>query len=614
MSDAETFIIKFFFSLYCMEKKGLIIFFFLLIFIFGFSTLTLAEEDILSGAQQEFENAQLEHDAGITPDSAFYFLDEFFDRFGDDLANKEEKIAEIKVMIEEGKYDEARKALENYNKFADSLEEEINPEKRDEARRSAAAIKNVLEALEEEIPEEEREDFVNNIIDKEEKILTSVEIASKIKELCEQLSKLDPEKYYELCHANDDDPEWQIELDDKLTKEQREEALKFGEIMSECFKTSGRECRCNDIPFESFSKACSEAAPLAIACDIKGDENACIELDNLEMPRLPPHLQNVFDDLEDISEAQFDLHIPRECVEAGVTDRRECEKIMINTNAPPECREALIAANVQNERDGRGICEKIMMEIHAPDCAREGIINLDECARYMDSFRGEDNFNRRDGPRIDFDCREIANSNERLDCYDKASSQARSYNGFDDEHYDGLCMTENDWQMKRQECRSLYGDHAGEEPINGDSGEGYQCVVDAKCIDYGKGIIGGPEEGCETIFCGEGAFCEYGVCTPYEENGEEHLEREDFEENEQFSDGSESEESSDFIPDSSESEDDGFSDEEGSTEEEESSEPSPPSETRSDDSGSSTGSDEGSSDGGSGSGGITGNAFLEYYY
>jgi len=40
-----------------------------------------------------------------------------------------------------------------------------------------------------------------------------------------------------------------------------------------------------------------------------------------------------FDDME-MSEAQYDMHMPKECVEAGVTSPKECGEIMIKTNAP----------------------------------------------------------------------------------------------------------------------------------------------------------------------------------------------------------------------------------------------------------------------------------------
>ena len=141
-------------------KKLVLFVAFVLIFSLFVSPTVLAQES----------DDDLSEGAGITPDSPFYFLDEFFDRFGDDLSNKEEKVAEIKAMIEEGNFEAAREALEKYNEFADRLETEIDPEDEVEAKRSARAIRKALRELEDLIPEEERGDFIDDIIDKEDKI------------------------------------------------------------------------------------------------------------------------------------------------------------------------------------------------------------------------------------------------------------------------------------------------------------------------------------------------------------------------------------------------------------------------------------------------------------
>ena len=111
--------------------------------------------DLFEGLDEEYGDEQIV-DAGLTPDSAFYFIDEFFDRFGDDLANREERISEIKVMIEAGDFDSARSALEKYKSYAKNLEADANPENEEESRRSAAAIQNALEEIKEDIPEDQR--------------------------------------------------------------------------------------------------------------------------------------------------------------------------------------------------------------------------------------------------------------------------------------------------------------------------------------------------------------------------------------------------------------------------------------------------------------------------
>ncbi len=433
-----------------MDKRGLLI-----LFIFSFM-LVFSLYGIVAQENSE-ENFALEASAGTTPESALYFLDKFFDRFGDDLKVKEERIAEIREMILSGNFEAARIALEGYKEQAEKLEKEISPEMSEEAKRSAAAIKSTLEELEAELSEEERAEFVDFVNEKEDTILTSVEIAAKIKELCESLSRIDPLEYSRVCKTQDDAPEWQKNLDKDLTSEQRAEAEKFGEIMSECFRTSGQQCRCSEIPFTEFANTCSIAAPLAVACDIDGNEAACEKLDNLEMPELPEHLQSVFDRMErDISGAQFELHMPKECREAGVTNPRDCSRIMIQTHAPEECRQELLDANVQNEREAREICEKIMFEQNAPqECIDQGIRDHKECGKLMfkinapqecidagltgenrndprkceEIMRGLDRSGPNRGHEGGFgvNCRAIQNPEERLKCYDGAIGQTQNF-------------------------------------------------------------------------------------------------------------------------------------------------------------------------------------------
>ncbi len=458
-----------------------------------------------------YEDSELEVDAGTTPDSALYVFDKFFDRFGDDIEVREEKIAEIKAMVEAGDIESAKKALMIYIETAEEFEKEVGPERREEALRSSAAIRNAMRDIQDKVPPGERDEFVHDIIDREHSIATAAEIASKINELCRELSDLDPELFYQNCRVDDEGPRWHKEMFDDLTEEQKKEAKKFAEIMGQCFETSGQECRCDEIPYSSFANACSRAAPLATACDIEGDEKACEKLDSLDMPELPPHLEEVMRFLEgDIQHKKFDLHMPPECVEAGATTPEDCSKIMITTHAPEECKEALLAANPRTEMEGREICDKIMYELHAPpECIERGITDDEECKDFMwgignrpsecqanqihdfrdcEEFlrRGRDKDPKMGGPRFDFNCREIEDPMERLDCYDNAGSQVGGYHGVSDGDYVGPCMTEQDWEVKKQGCRDLYGQHAGDEPIMGDSGEGHQCPIDLRCIDFGQ--------------------------------------------------------------------------------------------------------------------------------
>lgn len=514
--------------------------FFLNLLLFGILIISfvsaIEEEDIFEG----YEDATLKIDAGTTPDSAFYFIDKFFDRFGNELDVKEERIAEIKAMIESGNIEAAREALKEYIELADEFEREVSPDRRDDALRSAAAIRNAMRDIQEKVSPGERDEFVRNIMEREHSIATAAEIAKRINELCRELSNLDPELFYESCKAGDDGPRWHKKMFDDLTDEQKIEARKFAEIMGQCFKTSGKECRCEEIPYESFADTCSIAAPLATACDIEGNEEACEKLDNLDMPELPPHLQDVMDELEgNIKDEKFDLHFPEACREAGIKmadrdARKKCGRIMIEKEAPPECREALIEADVQSEREGREICERIMMKKYAPACVKKGITDPEECKDFMwninkrpDACRenkihdyndckkfleGDGDFGG-PGPRIDFNCMEIENPEKRLVCYDRAASNLEGYHDVRSDDYGGPCMTDRDWEVKKQKCRDLYGEHAGDEPIMGDSGDGYECPIDIKCIDFGKRETDeGIYEGCGAVDCFQGYHCEYGSC------------------------------------------------------------------------------------------------------
>lgn len=467
--------------------------------------------DILDELEEEYKDEQIT-DAGITPDSAFYFIDEFFDRFQDEIEIKEEKIAEIKEMIEKEDYNSAIKALRKYRDYARRLVEESDPNNRDAARKSAAAIKHALNDIKDQIPEDKRKEFFDDILENERGIITGIEISTKIKELCSTLSELDPLEYSKICKTDDNAPKWQKKLHEDLTKDQQRIAKEFVEVMKECFKTSGQDCRCQDIPFPDFADACSIAAPLAIACEVEENELACDKLDNLKMPELPDYLQDIFDDMEDgLMEAQFDLHMPRECTQAGATTPKECAKIMIQNNAPEECQKALLDANVRSESEGRKICEEIMMKIHAPDCAAQGITNPDDCKDFMfTNNRGprecedngitdiiecqrfmEDGGQDRGRYNIDFSCQDIEDATKRLDCYDRASNQAMGFRGFDDDHEGrGNCLSRSDFQNKEDECKRQYGEHSGIEPVYGDSGDGFECPVSIKCVDFSQGRLG----------------------------------------------------------------------------------------------------------------------------
>ncbi len=459
---------------------------------------TLVEE------AKEFDE-ELSVDAGITPDSGLYFVeDKILAPFRDDSVNRERKIAEMRELAprcgqgEQSACDNMRKSFERYQRYADNFERDVSPEERERALESSRAIRGTfIRDIAQNVPAGQKDEFVRDIVLGEDNIAIAAEIAGKIKELCQQLSKLDSNEYARVCSSGEDAPDWRKRLDRELTDEQRQEALKFGNIMSQCFETAGQNCRCEEISFPDFAEACSTAAPLATACDIKGDEEACKQLDALEMPELPEHLQDIMDELEGgMNEDKYGMFFPPECEEANARTPRECAKIMINTHAPEECRQALLDADVQSEREGREICDKIMFEVNAPpECVSAGITNPKECGKFMfaqnaplecveagitgegrddprkcqqlmeSKFRPQGEFGGPScapgticvpgsqwapgtGPNRQMsggNCAGISNSEERLKCYDGAGN-------FVQEYRDDFRGKFEDMQNKRRQC------------------------------------------------------------------------------------------------------------------------------------------------------------------
>lgn len=421
------------------------------------AVIDVAPDDATIEDEKEEDAGELEYGAGITPDSTFYFVEKYvLENFRDDLENREKKIAEIQEMIREGKVEDAREALQRYRNYADRLEKEVAPEDKERAERGARAIRRAIKDLKEDIPEDGKEDFYDEILDKEEKIEAAAQIAAKVKELCEQLSKLDPSQYERVCRTQDDAPRWQKDLDSRLTEEQKKEVREFIGIMSECFENPS-ECRCEDIKIKPFAEKCSVIAPLAAKCEQEGDENACEEMEKIEQEEdpfesLPDYLREAVENLEnEYDEGRFEDHMPLECRSGGAKTAKECMQIMFEVHAPEECQQALKEGKISftNEREAREACERIMFEENAPqecidaglkdhracgkymfeqnapqECIDAGLTGEKprdhrECERIMDSLRdkGED-FGGMRGPGPD--CKRIEDSKERLNCYDHA--------------------------------------------------------------------------------------------------------------------------------------------------------------------------------------------------
>ncbi len=454
-----------------------------------------SEDGVLEEIYEEYAGDDYEIEGGIAPDSPIAFLD--FD-FGPSHEIAAEKAAEIAGMIERGADEEdIRKAFEKYEEHMGEFLANADPAQREEVRKNTAAIHRQFEDL-----GENGEEYFEDIEGDLEESATAVEISGKILELCNSLAELDPSEYARVCITDEDDADWHKKLDRDLTAGQEQEARKFAEIMSQCFRTSGQDCACEEIPFPAFANACSEAAPLAVACEIDDDEDACEALDDLEMPELPDHLQDVFDELEEVAEDRFELHMPRECQEAGVDTPEECGKLMITTHAPEECREALLAADVQNEREGREICEGIMFRENRPEGC-EGVEDPRDCA---ERFREE--FDRRGpnrGPGFGGDCRSIENSEDRLKCYDGV---LEGHGDFDDRSFeDRFREVKAEERQCAEKCSS--------------QGKAWDFSNGCSCFDEGREDYGGfykddyrdYDNGfdCAAASCQEGYDCVQGV-------------------------------------------------------------------------------------------------------
>ncbi|MEK6852344.1 MAG: hypothetical protein AABX59_00545, partial [Nanoarchaeota archaeon] len=277
------------------------------------------------------------------------------------------------------------------------------------------------------------------------------------------------------------------------------------------------------------AEMCSIAAPLATACEINKDEEACEKMDNLEMPELPQHLQRVFDSLEgDISGAQFDLHMPKECIDAGAKTPKDCAKVMIQTHAPEECKEELLSRNIQNEREAREICEEIMFKSNAPEeCISAGLKDPKECGKLMfranapqecvdagltgdnrgddkkcreimDSLGGEGREGQ--GPRGGFggNCREIQNSEERLKCYDGAISGVGEFR----DNFDGRFENREKEKQCAEKCNS--------ENKAWDFSGGNCVCREGPRFEERREFGDKPPFDCSVVFCEEGK-----ICSPY---------------------------------------------------------------------------------------------------
>ncbi len=450
--------------------------------------------DILDEASEEYSDETLDIDAGTTPGEFGYFVDDFFDQFGNEADVMAEKFKEMKQLLAEGKKDEAKIALENFREYAKKLQENADPEDRDKIRKYMAAINHELVSLR----GQGNDELIIEVEDSARNTLSAVELSRIIKDACSKLIELsasDPTaegQFNKLCKPSEDSSEWHKEYYEDLTKEQQEEVKKFVKEIKQCFRNPA-DCNCAAATDnQAFVNSCELITKAEVDCRA-GDESACQLSQDLgeeifqsleDKPYLRDALKDIEREFSDMDDDRFDNHLPEECEEAGATDRESCMKVMFKLNAPEECVAAVENGDIDlsNEREARKQCEEIMFTSNAPEeCISEGIRDHKECGKFMfkenapqecidagltgesqrdhkkceeimNSIRGEEGPGGQ-GQGINFDCRKIQDSDERLDCFDKVASGAQ-------EHFDN--RGEGSWPPECEEAGATDKDSCGE--------------------------------------------------------------------------------------------------------------------------------------------------------
>ncbi len=433
---------------------------------------TEESNDILDDVSKEYSDASSEIDAGTTPGQFGYFVDEFFDKFGKDSDVMAERFAETKKLLKEGKTEDAKVALENFREYSLKVQQKANPSDREAVRKNIAAINRELASLKGQGNDELVAEIENSARD----TLSAMELVKVISDACSNLINLAStgdvraQSYFEnLCKPSDDSSEWHKKYYKDLTQGQQEEVKRFMKEIKQCFKNPAN-CNCAAATDnQAFVTQCELITKAEIDCR-KGDETACDISEELgdeifqsleDQPYLREALEDIEKEFSDIDDDRFDNHLPEECREAGATDRKNCMNIMFKLNAPEECVVALEKGEIDlsNERDARKQCEKVMFVANAPqECIDAGLTDHKECGKFMfkesapqecidagltgesprdgkkcrelmEDFRDDENSGRGEnrGPRINFDCKGIENSEERLKCFDKMASGAQEH-------------------------------------------------------------------------------------------------------------------------------------------------------------------------------------------
>ena len=388
--------------------------------------------DVLHDILEEHPDAELKVDAGITPDSALYFIDEAFDGFQNPVDVVQEKCNELRELVNSGNTEAAQIALENLNKYTEKLEKEVSPDEKEEVQEAVAAVANTIEEIKDKIPEDKKEEFVDEVLEKQKNLAVAAVIAEKINELCGQLIKLGEfKKASEVCNLdkeNKDEPEWLRGKKEGWNKQLEGNAQEFFNVLTACMEVTNDgvegdsdKCECDKMP-DAQAVLCVDIAASEDACNDGKDESACGVSEPLMeqfMSSLPDNLREAMKKaMNEFGQEDFERHgAPPDCQDLTFREcmLQEAEKHL--QYAPEECRDpirdAIKSGEVSGEADARRICEEIMYEENRPEGCED--LAPDKCAeRYGGPGRGEG------GPGgIVFQvCDNIKNSEARLACYD----------------------------------------------------------------------------------------------------------------------------------------------------------------------------------------------------
>jgi len=291
---------------------------------------------LISAQQTEIE------DSGITPDSIFWGLDKAFDQInlllttGDvDKAKKgleiaEERLAEIKAMIEENKLEEAEKAQEAHGKALLKVKERVEEVEDDD---SLEEIREVIE-IEKEV--EDHNEKVKQISGElKVKIAIKEEITQEQQDLIDSILKSLEEQTGEVeieIENKKDKTKIEIEIETGKSEEEIEIEVKNIEKENGIEKEKDALEAINESE-EELNKLLEEASRknATISQDLMNQFNSLLEqaknefdLDNYEeAERLAEQAENLLEDqqeLEGENEIEVEIEDGKAKVEVGIGD------------------------------------------------------------------------------------------------------------------------------------------------------------------------------------------------------------------------------------------------------------------------------------------------------